>query len=129
MRGTEKILVAEDDDGVREVIQQCLLKAGYSVQMATNGQEALEILGQNQPIDLLITDIVMPNGGGRDLALSAGKLHPDMGIIFISARVEDALLEESLRQPWTSFLPKPFSLKDLLAAIRRSLDEVRPHKG
>ena len=125
MRGRERILVAEDDEGVRDVMQQCLLKAGYSVQMAKNGQEALEILGQNQSIDLLITDIVMPHGGGRDLALSAGKINPEMGIIFISARVDDALLEEALRQPWTSFVPKPFSLKDILAAVRRSLDEVR----
>jgi two-component system, cell cycle sensor histidine kinase and response regulator CckA len=123
LRGTESILLVEDDEGVRDMLEQCLSKAGYFVQTARNGLEGLGMLAQSQTIDLLITDIVMPGGSGRDLALSTGKLHPAMKIIFISARLEDTLLEEALRQPGTSFVPKPFSLKDMLAAVRRALDE------
>lgn len=123
LRGSETILMVDDDNGVREMLEECLRKAGYSVYTAARAQEALDV-AQNHDVDLLITDIVMPGGTGRDLALEAQKIQPGLRTILMSSRVERDTLQEALRQPATSFVAKPFSLKDMLAAVRTALDEI-----
>lgn len=122
LRGVEQVLLAEDDDSVREMLEKYLRKAGYSVLGARNQEEALRI-AQIHAIDLLITNIVMPGGDGRDLAVAARKIRPNMATVFVSARMERDPLQEALQQPRTSFIPKPFSITEMLAAVRRALEE------
>lgn len=122
LRGVEQVLLAENDDSVREMLEKYLRKAGYSVLGARNQEEALRI-SQTHTIDLLITNIVMPGGDGRDLAVAARKIRPNMVTIFVSARMERDPLQEALQQPRTSFIPKPFSITEMLAAVRRALEE------
>lgn len=121
LRGSERILLVDDDSGVREMLEECLRKAGYSVYAAGNAQQALGVV-RIQDVDLLITDIVMPGGNGRDLALAARESRPGLRTILMSSRAERDTLQEALRQPGTSFVAKPFSLKDMLAAVRTVMD-------
>lgn len=123
LRGSERILMVDDDEGIRDMLGECLRKAGYCVCVAANAHQALGLV-QNQEFDLLITDIVMPGGTGRDLALAATKVRPGLRTVLMSSRVERDALQQALRQPGTSFVAKPFSLKDMLAAIRTALDDI-----
>ena len=125
LRGSERILMVDDDNGVREMLGECLRKAGYSVYTAAGAQEARDVV-QNHEVDLLITDIIMPGGTGRDLALEAQKIQPGLRTILMSSRVERDTLQDALRQPGTCFIAKPFSLKDMLLAVRTALDEIPP---
>jgi DNA-binding NtrC family response regulator len=124
LHGSEYILLVEDEGGVRHMLAEFMRKYGYRVQEAANADEALKI-ALHQPVDLLITDIVMPGANGCDLGISLTKTHPRMGIIFISGYVQHAALNDALLQPGTSFIQKPFSLDDMLGKIRESLDEGR----
>jgi PAS domain S-box-containing protein len=124
LQGSERILLVEDEAGVRHMLAEFMRKHGYLVHEAANASEALGIAG-SQPIDLLITDIVMPGVNGCDLALSLAKTHPRMHIIFMSGYIQHAALHDALLQPGTSFVQKPFSLEDMLLKMRETLDQGR----
>jgi CheY-like chemotaxis protein len=119
--GSETILVVEDELPVRVIVRSVLQKLKYTVLEAANGSEAMRILltpGGNR-VDLLLTDVVMPEMGGKELARRTRTAFPEMPVILTSG-YPMALNEELM--PGASFLQKPFSPKALAEAIRESLD-------
>ncbi len=119
--GTGTILVVEDEGMVRAVAERALTRRGYEVLTAASGEEALEILdGRAEPIDLLLSDVVMPTMDGPALGRAARERVPDLRIIFMSGYAEEQL-RNSIDLPGTAFLPKPFSVQDLNDAVRTAL--------
>ena len=122
-RGTETILLVEDQEGIREVVQEFLKRRGYSVLCAADGDEALQIAGDHaQPIHLLLTDVVMPNMGGAELVHQLTRTRPHTKVLFISGNPDQASLSEHLGAT-AAVLQKPFPLDSLLEKVRSVLDQ------
>lgn len=116
-RGT--VLLVEDDDPVRIFGARALRNKGYRVIDAKSGEVALEFISNAaEPIDLLITDVVMPHMDGPQLVREVRELHPEMKVIFISGYTEDAFRQRLDTDRRIEFLPKPFSLKELAGKVR-----------
>jgi CheY-like chemotaxis protein len=112
-RGSEVILLVEDEDGLRRLLRTFLEDSGYKVLEARHGSEGLALCGKRQePIDLLLTDIVMPKMGGRELAEQAKPLHAEMKVLFMSGYTDDTLILEGIEVRDTTFLQKPFTLTE-----------------
>jgi len=124
-RGNETLLVAEDEDGVRSFSRAALQEAGYTVLEASDGADALRVVGQHDgPIHLLVSDVVMPQLGGRDLAERLLQLHPDMKVLFLSGYTDDAVVRNGVLQEKVNFLQKPFSPLVLAHKVREILDSA-----
>jgi hypothetical protein len=123
LRGTETILVAEDEDSVRAVTTAALASRGYNVLAAADGESAL-VLARQYPhtIDLLLTDVVMPGINGRELAELMICERADLRVLFVSGYTDDASLLHGIRTDELSFLQKPFSPVDLIRRVRSMLD-------
>ncbi len=122
-RGTETILLVEDDEGVRRLTAHSLTLCGYTVLAAANGQEALAILARHQsPIQLMVTDVEMPGMSGPQLARTIQPTHPHLKVLYQSGYTEDALLREDVAHAQRHFLQKPFTIKELAAQVRLILD-------
>ena len=122
-RGTETVLLVEDQDGIRELVHEFLQKKGYSVLCAADGKEALKIAGQYpETIDLLITDVIMPNLGGKELARLLTQARPRTKVMFMSGNPDQASLDGRSDGPPAIVLQKPFPLESLLQKIRSLLD-------
>ncbi|MDY3563556.1 response regulator [Gemmata sp. JC673] len=122
-RGTETVLVVDDDPGVRRVVTLLLSQKGYAVLDAGSGAEALELLAAaNRPIHLLLTDVVMPGMSGGVLAERVRALRPGARVLFVSGYSEDALVERGLAQATATLLAKPFTATSLTRAVREALD-------
>lgn len=123
-RGTETILVVEDEAGVRDLACQFLKTNGYSVLEAKDGVEALETIARhNEPIDLVLSDILMPRMGGHEMASHLESRCPDIRILFMTGYSEYSGNEEKAEPRHTSspILQKPFSRRTLLEKIRQTL--------
>jgi PAS domain S-box-containing protein len=121
--GTETILLVEDDANVRKVTSTVLSRAGYTVIEAGDGVEALEIAERRyREVDLVITDVVMPNMGGRDFSHELRDRLIDVPLIFISGYARATLTDVDLDAASTAFLEKPFAAQALLDTVRRMLD-------
>ena len=118
--GTGTILLVEDEAMVRAVAERALTRQGYQVLTATNGEEALELLDEGAEIDLLISDVVMPQMDGPTLVRAARAKYPDLKILFMSGYAEEQL-RKSIDIDRVSFLPKPFSVQQLGQAARDAL--------
>ncbi|HEY2428703.1 MAG TPA: ATP-binding protein, partial [Acidimicrobiales bacterium] len=118
--GTGQVLLAEDDPDVRSFVRLVLLGAGYSVQAAASGDEALRMARQGEtPFDLLVTDVVMPGISGPELAVSLSERLPGLAVLFMSGYVEDDPRARAIQEhPRSRFLPKPFGPDQLLVAVR-----------
>jgi PAS domain S-box-containing protein len=117
--GTETILIAEDEDGIRETLTRTLSGAGYTVLSAVDGSSALELAGQHaERIDLLISDVVMPGMLGDELAAHLLERRPDTKVLFMSGYAGDLMNRYGVLQPDVTVLPKPFTEDELLTAIR-----------
>ena len=116
------ILLAEDEEGVRMFLEMALRRAGHRVIAAGTGPDAL-IAGQNaaQPIDLLITDVVMPGLSGPDVADQLRRIHPGMRVLFLSGYSSHPALPDSVTAEPSSFLQKPFTVETLLARVSERL--------
>jgi two-component system, cell cycle response regulator CpdR len=114
------ILLAEDDDSMRRFLAKALERAGYDVVSYGNGAEAFEGL-KEKPVTLLLTDIVMPEMDGIELAKRACELHPDMKIMFITGFAAVALQHYSEAPKQSRILSKPVHLKDLVREVDRML--------
>ena len=124
--GNETILVVEDEDAVRSITRRILVAAGYTVMCAANGRDALRLLETyDQPLPLVLTDVVMPHLGGRALAVELRRLRPLTRILFMSGYADDATLRDGHLEAGTRFLAKPFKAVDLTAKVREMLDEAR----
>jgi len=118
----ETILLVEDDDRVRRAAERVLRSRGYTVMVATNGADALEVASRYAgTIDLTITDLVMPVMGGRELARELASVWPDTKILFMSGYTEDAASQASLLNPGVVFLSKPFTPDALSEKVRETL--------
>jgi two-component system, cell cycle sensor histidine kinase and response regulator CckA len=121
--GSETILLVEDDDAVRAVAGRILRRSGYTVIEATNGVEALRICADpGVGIDAIITDMVMPELGGREFACALAEHRPGARLIFMSGYTEDAVTRQSLLEPGAAFIEKPFTPDALTAKLRGVLD-------
>jgi CheY-like chemotaxis protein len=121
-RGTGTILVAEDEDALRGATCDYLHSLGYAVLAASSGQQALSLASEHEgPIDLLITDLVMPGVSGRELAQMLGSLRPDLKTIYMSGYSDDAVLQRGIHEQGATFLQKPFSLGMLALKVRDTL--------
>lgn len=120
---TETILVVEDEDGVRHMAQRMLTTAGYTVLTARSGAEALLMLRRHQGIvDLMLTDVVMPELSGPDLAARAAEIRPEMKVLFTSGHTENAALRRSVCDNPAHFIGKPYTKTDLMHKVREALE-------
>jgi PAS domain S-box-containing protein len=124
--GLETVLVAEDEDMVRELVCEILQRNGYTVLEARGGDEALLISGRHHgPIHLLLTDMVMPRMRGSDLAERLALLRPEMKILFMSGYTDDATFKNGDAGKETAFIQKPFGPSTLANKVRDVLDSGR----
>jgi signal transduction histidine kinase/CheY-like chemotaxis protein len=122
-RGTETVLLVEDESGVRNLIQAILQANGYTLLVASNGHEAMRISRQHdEPIHLLITDVVMPGMSGRELAEQLRPTRPHMKLLCLSGYTEDALLHHGISSEEFAFLQKPFTPALIAYKVREILD-------
>jgi PAS domain S-box-containing protein len=121
LRGTETILVAEDETGVRKLVCETLEQLGYTVLEAADGREALLILEQHGPVPILLTDVIMPVMGGPELAKRARSLMPGIKVVYMSGYTDDTLAFYGLPQPDTEYIQKPFTPAALAEKVHRVL--------
>jgi two-component system cell cycle sensor histidine kinase/response regulator CckA len=123
-RGTDTILLAEDAESLRKLTCTFLEKNGYAVLPATNATEAIATAAEhNGPIDLLLTDVVMPGMSGRELANRLAVKRPEMRVIYMSGYTDDAIVHHGVLESGTLFIEKPFSQEALLRKVREALDQ------
>jgi two-component system, cell cycle response regulator CpdR len=120
IRINHKILLAEDDHDMRRFLGKALQKAGYEVASFDNGMSAYHRL-REEPFELLLTDIVMPQMDGIELARRATELDPDIKVMFITGFAAVALNPDNNAPPQAKILSKPFHLKDLVNEVQRLL--------
>jgi PAS domain S-box-containing protein len=126
--GSETILLVEDDEGVRKLALTVLREQGYNVLDARQGGDALRICEtRSTPIDLLITDVIMPHVSGRELAERLAVRQPAMKVIFMSGYTDDAIVHHGVLESGIPFLQKPFAPETLARKVREVLDG--PAKG
>jgi CheY-like chemotaxis protein len=129
-RGSETILVVEDDNAVRTITLRVLKAQGYNVLEAADGPSALAALESHQgPVQLLFTDVVLPGMGGREVAERVRALRPDMKILFTSGYTDDVILQNKLLEHNVLVLQKPFTPATLAAKVREILDAAVPVAG
>ncbi|HZB27574.1 MAG TPA: response regulator, partial [Gemmatimonadales bacterium] len=122
-RGSEKILLVEDEDAVRGVASRVLRNQGYTVIQARNGEEALKQLEElGGAVDLILTDVIMPDLGGPALAEQLRSRWPNVKLIYMSGYAQDDKLQPELQELEGSFLQKPFSTENLVLKVREVLD-------
>jgi two-component system cell cycle sensor histidine kinase/response regulator CckA len=123
LTGSSSILLVEDEDAVRAFAARALQARGYTVHTAASGVEALEVMKQAGEVDLVVSDVVMPEMDGPSLLRELRKDHPDLKIIFVSGYAEDAFAKNLPEGEKFSFLPKPFTLKQLATAVKETLGQ------
>ena len=125
--GTETILLVEDLPEVRALARMMLTRHGYDVIEAASGLAALEIVKTREaPIDLLLTDVLMPVLGGQDLAREVVTIRPNVRVLFASGYTDDVLVDRDVLQPGAELIQKPFTRDSLLQKVRSVLDSPRP---
>jgi two-component system, cell cycle sensor histidine kinase and response regulator CckA len=113
----------EDDETLRNLAIRMLRRLGYAVLSASHGAEAVSLAERRpEPIDLLMTDVVMPGMNGRELADRLARVHPEMGVLFTSGYTDDVILHTGVMERNLHFLGKPFSIQALSRSIREALD-------
>ena len=126
--GHETILLVEDEDAVRSFAARALKQRGYQVIEAASGEEALEaVKGRPNDIQLIVTDVVMPNMDGPTLVRAVRRLRPDIQVIFMSGYAEEAFRRNDEKPEDLHFLPKPFGLKQLAAKVKDVLSGTATH--
>ncbi|MGH6741932.1 MAG: response regulator, partial [Bradyrhizobium sp.] len=122
LTGQGTILLVEDEDGLRSLNARGLRSRGYSVIEAANGVEAIEALEEkNGEVDLVVSDVVMPEMDGPTLLKEMRGRNPNLRIIFVSGYAEDAFEKSLPENEQFAFLPKPFTLTQLVAAVKETM--------
>ena len=117
--GSETVLVAEDEEAVRQIIEKALQARGYRVMVARDGSEALALATRHAgQIDLLVTDVVMPDMNGRELSQRLTRVRPRIRTLYLSGYTDDAILHHGVLEEGVAFLQKPFSLGALARKVR-----------
>ena len=121
--GDETLLVVEDEESVRRLAVLSLRSHGYQVLEASNGSEALRVLAEHgSRVDMVVTDIVMPVMGGRQLVEAVRSTHEDMKVLYVSGYTDDAVIRHGVQRADVAFLQKPYTPSDLAEKVRRVLD-------
>ncbi len=122
-RGTETVLLVEDAAAVRAVARQVLQRQGYRVLEASDGEDALHLAARHQgTIDLVLTDVVMPRAGGRELAERLLAVRPDTRVLYMSGYTDDSVVRHGILEGGVAYLQKPFSPEGLARKVREVLD-------
>ena len=122
--GNETILVVEDEYLVRELVCDTLQNSGYTILEAANGKEALEIYHSNQQnIDLILTDVIMPEMSGRKLVETLAEKYPGLKSLYMSGYTDDAIIRHGVLEPGMNYIQKPFSPRSLLKKINEVLNK------
>jgi len=122
--GSETVLVVEDNVSILNLAQKALQKYGYKVLAAKSGEDALRIGKEYEgPIDLLLTDVVMPTISGKETAERLQPLYPQMKVIYMSGYTDDAIVHLGVLEPGLNFIEKPFSPDVLASKVREVLDK------
>jgi PAS domain S-box-containing protein len=122
--GNERILLVEDEEAVRELAAEFLRRHGYTVLEAQDGEGALLICGDHRgPIDLLLTDVVMPGMSARELSERLVSLRPETKVLYMSGYTDDAIVHQGILEKGIDFIQKPFSLAGLAKRVREVLDK------
>ncbi len=123
LKGTETILVVEDEEAVRRLVCRTLERNGYTVLSASNGKDALaKFEHYDAPIHLTITDVIMPQMSGRELAERLSTIKPEIRILYVSGYTDNAIVHHGVLDSDVSFLQKPFEPETLLGKVRQILD-------
>jgi len=126
-RGNETILIVEDEPQIRNLAFDCLAYYGYDVLSASNGVEALQIIERLQrPVDLILSDVVMPKLSGRELSERISALQPSAKVLFMSGYTNDSIVNHGILDGATWFIQKPFTLESLVKRVREVLDSDEP---
>jgi DNA-binding NtrC family response regulator len=125
--GSETLLLVEDEESVRRLLAYVLGRYGYRVLEASNGVEALHVFeAPGTKVDLVITDMVMPQMTGRELGEHLERKHPGTKVIYMSGYTDDVLVRTGALGPGMSFLQKPLRPETLAAKVREALDAATP---
>jgi len=120
--GTETVLLVEDEESVRQLVRETLAAKGYRVVEAENGEAGMGAAALYEgEIDLVITDVVMPGMGGRELVKQLAQTRPNTKVLYLSGYTEDAILSEGTIETGAAFLQKPFTLQNLSRKVREVL--------
>jgi CheY-like chemotaxis protein len=122
--GGETILLVDDEEALRSAARRALVRAGYRVIPAVDGSDALRVYMEHtaSPVALVVTDVVMPGLGGRELVGRLKLMSPSLRVLFVSGYTEEGVRKQGVLQPGTEFLEKPFTPEKLLRKIREILD-------
>jgi two-component system cell cycle sensor histidine kinase/response regulator CckA len=120
--GAETVMVVEDADGLRALVAKVLQRQGYTVLVAANSAQAIQLFDQNPSIDVLLTDVVMPGGSGPDLTKELIKRRPTLKVVYMSGYTDDAIVHHGVLEPGIIFLHKPFTAEALGRKIREALE-------
>jgi PAS domain S-box-containing protein len=120
--GTQTVLVVEDADGLRELAKRLLERQGYTVLIAANAEEAMQVFEQSPVVDILLTDVVMPGASGPELTERLVAQRPSLKVIYMSGYTEDGIIQHGVLRPGIAFLHKPFTSDTLGRKIREVLD-------
>jgi two-component system, cell cycle sensor histidine kinase and response regulator CckA len=123
-KGSETILLVEDEDSVRGLARRILARAGYTVLTARDADEATRVSAQYEdPIELLLTDVIMAGLSGPRLAEALIRLRPELGVLFMSGYNEDTIIRQGVLRQGVAYLQKPFTPSGLTGRVREALDE------
>ncbi|HYK19398.1 MAG TPA: response regulator [Pyrinomonadaceae bacterium] len=126
-RGAETILIVEDEPQIRQLAFECLTHCGYKVLPSANGVEALQLVhSMQQPIHLVVSDVVMPKMSGRDLVQRISEVQPLVKVLFMSGYTNDAIVNHGILEGGTWFIQKPFAFEALARKVREVLDSEEP---
>ena len=121
--GHERILVVEDQDDVRKITSAILQHGGYNVVEASRPHDALAMMRDPQShFDLMLTDVVMPEMSGRQLARIVAELRPHLKVLYMSGYAKETIVENGSIEPGVAFIAKPFTSNGLIEVVRATLD-------
>jgi two-component system, cell cycle sensor histidine kinase and response regulator CckA len=130
VEGCETILLAEDSESLREMATEYLESVGYTVIQAASGKQALQLAQQSRaPIHLLLTDVVMPEMSGPELAAQITSICPAIKLIYTSGYTDDAIARQGILDPTVTFIQKPYRPKALARKIREVLGVTKENVG
>jgi len=128
LRGTETILLVEDEEGVRGLTRQLLQRHGYTVLEAEHGEDALLLCERySGPIHLVLSDVVLVQMSGRELVQRLAPLRREMKVLYMSGYSDEAIVHHGVLEPGTAFLQKPFTTESLMRKLREVLDSKKAH--